>query len=290
MIKNRKNEFQKFAITLPGFMLYLFFFIVPLIIGILYSLYDWNGISREKNYTGLNNYLRLFTDTRFKSSLSFTLYYTFLLVILTILLGILLALLLDSGVKKQNLFRTIFFFPAVLSLITVGLIWNEIFYRAIPNIGTFLNIGFLSKNILSSITYAKYGILFVNLWQGVSLPTVLFLASLQSVPAELYESAKMDGANVYQSFTRITLPFLVPMISLVTVLTLRNGLTTFDYVKAMTNGGPGGSTETVGLLVYNQAFLELEYSYAITQSTVLFLIVAIVSAIQFTLIKRRSEL
>jgi len=289
MIKNKKNELQKFAITLPGFMLYLFFFIVPLIMGILYSLYEWNGISREKVYIGLSNYTRLLTDIRFTSSLSFTLYYTFLLVFMTIFIGILLALLLNTGVKGQNLFRTVFFFPAVLSLITVGLIWNEIFYRAIPSIGNSLQIVFLSKNILSNITYAKYGILFVNLWQGVSIPTVLFLASLQSVPGELYESARMDGANAFQSFARITLPFLFPMISLVTVLTLRNGLTTFDYVKAMTDGGPGGSTETVGLLVYNKAFLELEYSYAITQSTVLFVIVAIVSAIQFTLIKRRSE-
>lgn len=290
MITNRTNQIQLLIITIPGLVLYLFFFVSPTLMGLVYSFFDWNGISRQMNFIGIENYIRLFTDRRFIGALSFTIYYTLLLVTITIVVAIFHALLLTSDVRGQNILRTVFFFPAVLSLITVGLIWNEIFFRAIPTIGRFFNINFLSHNILSNSASAKYGILFVNLWQWVSLPTILFIASLQSIPKELYESARIDGANSVQIFFRITLPFLIPMITLVLILTMRNGLTTFDYVKAMTDGGPGGSTETVGLLVYNRAFLEFEYSYAITQSTVLFLIVAIVSAIQLRLTSRGVEL
>ncbi|NOY08100.1 MAG: sugar ABC transporter permease, partial [Spirochaetes bacterium] len=248
-LKKNKNGLQYILFTIPGVVFYSIFFVFPAIMGFSHSLTDWNGLSRKFNFIWLTNYFNLLSDHRVIRSLSFTFYYTFLLLIFTIMISIILALLLNMKIKFQIFFRAIYFFPAILSLITVGLIWNEIYYRVLPKFGAFLGIGLLSKNILSNINTAKYGILFVNLWQGVAIPTVLFIAGLQSIPYELYEAAIIDGANPFQKFYKITIPFLIPILNIVFIITLRNGLTTFDYIKAMTNGGPGRATESVALLI-----------------------------------------
>jgi len=223
--------------TLPGFLLYSTFFIFPIIMGIYYSLTNWNGISKKFKFIGLKNYKDIIHDKRFLDALIFNAKYSIMLTVCIVVLGMMLALLLNSKIKGITFFRSMYFLPAVLSMITVGLIFNQIFYRAIPSIGQAFGIDWLSTNILSNSSTAVYGILFVNVWQGVAMPTLLFLAGLQTIPTDLYEAAAIDGATAWQRFKSITIPFLVPVLSVVMVLTVKSGLMVFDYVKSLTDGG-----------------------------------------------------
>ncbi|MFD0713506.1 carbohydrate ABC transporter permease [Paenibacillus sp. GCM10027626] len=274
------DRYSHLLFTLPAVALYAIFFIYPMINGFLYSLTDWDGLSKEKNFIGLSNYKNLITDDRIHGSLGFTFKYAIALVVLTVIFAVIIALLLNRVRKFQSFYRTSYFFPAVLSMITVGLIWNQLFAHALPMLGKAIGYAPLSKNILSDPTLAFYGILFVSLWQGLAIPVLLFLAALQSVPKDLLEAASLDGATAVQRFRSVVVPFLIPVLNMVVILTAKSGLTAFDYIVAMTGGGPGKKTETVGLLVYNFAFQEFKFSYASALAMVIFVIIAIVSFVQ----------
>lgn len=282
---NKKSKFSSreltlFLFTLPALVLYLIFFIYPIIIGGYYSLTDWNGITKKFNFVGLKNYFNIVMDDRFRKSFFFTFRYAIILLILTIVISMFLALLLNSKIKGKSFFRGIYFFPAVISMLTAGLIFNEIFYRVLPVIGETLHISFLQTSILSNPDLAMYGIMFVHLWQGVAIPTVLLMAGLQSIPSELIESASLEGANKWHIFKYITIPFVLPIITVVVVLVFKDGLMLFDYVVGLTQGGPAGSTESVALLIYNHGFKEVKFSYGIAESVVLCVIVCAISFIQ----------
>jgi raffinose/stachyose/melibiose transport system permease protein len=168
--------------------------------GLYYSFTDWNGISKDFRVIGFGNYMQIFTNLRILASMLFTIKYTFLLVVSVLVLAMILALIVTYVLhsRVQTFFRSMFFAPVVLSLITVGLIFNEIFYRIIPQLGRMIGSDVLSKNILGNPKTVIFGILIVNIWQGVGIPFVMFLAGLQNVPSDLYEAAKIDGAGSLQ--------------------------------------------------------------------------------------------
>lgn len=285
-LRERKTTYALF--TIPGVLLYSMFFIVPIIMGVYYSMTDWNGISRKFNFTGLNNYISIFSDKRFGKSLMFNLEYSLLLILGILLVSISLALLLNTKIKGRGFFRGMYFLPAVLSMLTVGLIFNQFFYRVLPMIGESLGIQLLSTNILANPKLAKYGVLFVNIWQGSAMPTVIILAGLQSIPEDLYEAAALDGANGWQRFVSITIPYLLPVLSVVLVLTLKGGLMIFDYIMSLTQGGPAGVTESVAMLIYKHGFVENKYSYGIAEAVVTGIIIASISAIQIYATNRKK--
>ena len=156
--------------TIPGFLLYSAFFIFPILMGAYYSLTDWDGVKKKFNMIGMQNYVKIFQDKQFINALGFTLKYSLFLIILTIILAVCLALFLNQSVKGRGFFRSMYFIPAVLSMLTVGLIFNQIFYYILPPIGKALGNPTLSKSLLSSPRMAIWAILFVNLWQGPSDP------------------------------------------------------------------------------------------------------------------------
>lgn len=281
--KIRSNFIEKqahFLYTIPAVILYIVFMMIPFIKGIFYSFTDWNGIAKKFNFIGIKNFVDLMGDRRIIGSISFTLRYTIILMILTTIIALFLAILLDRKMKFRGLVRTVYFFPAVLSMIVIGLIFNQIFLNVLPGIGKTLNIEFLSHNILANKTGAFWGLLFVNLWQGLAIPTVLFLAGLQSVPAELIDAASIDGATSWKRFWSIKFPYLIPAMNMVVILSLKAGLTSFDHIMAITQGGPNKATESIGLLIYRYAFSEFKFSYANALAVVLFILIGIVSLIQ----------
>lgn len=284
--KDRSKHITYALFLTPGLILYSIFLVLPVVMGIYYSVTDWNGISRRFNIIGLRNYRNIFRDKRFLNAVGFNLKYTLALTICIVVLGIILALLLNKRVKGITGFRALYFFPAVLSALSVTLIFGQIFYRVLPQIGDKLNIAFLQKSLLSSKTTAPYGVLLVNVWQGVALPTLLFLAGLQTIPEELYESAEIDGASAWARFWHITMPFLVPVLSVVLVLTAKSGLMVFEYVHSLTDGGPGGATESISLLIYRHAFVENKFAYSIAEAMVAGLLIAAISVIQISISNR----
>ena len=264
-----------FLFTLPILIMYCVFFIIPLLMGMKNSFTDWSGTSPDYNFIGIKNYIDIFQDERFRNALK----YTILLTVGTVIISLIIAIVLNQKIRGRGFFRSVFFLPAILSLVTVGLIWNELFYRVIPLIGEATGWGLFESSWLGSPKLAMYAILLVNLWQGCATPIVLLIAGLQSVPQDLYEAAAIDGANAWQRFKSITIPYLIPVLNIVIVTSVKGGLTTFDYIKAMTDGGPMQSTESVGILIYNHAMQEGRFGYSVAESMILFLIIALVSVV-----------
>lgn len=277
-----------FLFTVPATVLYFIFFIYPIAIGIMYSFTDWNGLAKDFKFIGLSNYIEAFTNKRFQNAVLFNIKFTILAVILVVGISLILALIFNSDIWLKSFFRGIFFFPAVLGMLVVGLIFNEIFYRVVPVIGKAMNISWLSTNILASKSTAMYGILIVHVWLAVAMATVMLLAGLQSTPMELYEAAELDGANKWQRFRYITMPFLLPVLSVVLILQIKNGLTVYDIIVALTNGGPGGATESLSILIYNHGFKEVKFSYAIAEAIILTIVICAISFVQTSISNKKK--
>ncbi|MFR3723016.1 MAG: carbohydrate ABC transporter permease [Blautia producta] len=232
--------------------------------------------------------MKVLTDERFREALLFNIGYTIALVVLLIVIPLMIALALNRIKRLSTLFRSIYFIPAVISMVTVGLIWNELFYRAVPVIGEMLNIEALSTSPLGNPKLAAIAILMVNIWQGCAIPTVLFIAGLQSVPKELLEAATIDGAGNWARFWNVIIPYLIPVLNMVIITQAKAGLTVFDYIKVMTNGGPAQSTEAVGLLIYRHAINEGKFSISVAESMILFVIVGAVAALSLRLTSNKQ--
>ncbi|MDR2618648.1 MAG: sugar ABC transporter permease [Treponema sp.] len=268
--------------VLPGTALYIMFFIVPIIWGIYYSFTNYNGVARKYRFVGLDNYVNGFRNPRFLNSLGFTIRYALCLIVLLTIISLCIALLLNRKFFLRKYIRAVFFLPAVLSSLTVGIVFDELYARALPVLGELFDIAALSMNVLSRKNTAFWGLLFVHVWQGLAIPTVLFLAGLQVIPDDLVEAAMIDGAGKIQRFKAITIPFLMPIISIILVLSLKSGLMVFEYIMAMTNGGPGGSTESLAFLIYNHGFVERKFSTAIAESIMMAFLICGISFIQIT--------
>ncbi len=277
-----------FLFTLPILIMYCVFFIVPLLMGMKNSFTDWSGTSADYNFIGITNYIKIFQDERFRNALVFNFKYTFLLTVATVVISLIVAVVLNQKIKARGFFRSIYFLPAILSLVTVGLIWNELFYRMIPAIGEATGWSLFQSSWLGSPKLAMYAILIVNLWQGCATPIVLLIAGLQSVPVDLYEAASIDGATAWEKFKCITIPYLIPVLNMVIVTCVKGGLTTFDYIKAMTDGGPMQSTDSVGILIYNHAMQEGKFGYSVAESMILFVIIALVSIVTMRMSNSRK--
>ena len=287
--KITEKSLSRFLFTVPATVLYCVFFIYPIIIGIMYSFTDWNGLSKDYKFIGLSNYITAFTNSRFQNAVKFNIRFTLMAVILIVGLSLILALIFNnSKLRCMSLFRGIYFFPAVLGMLVVGLIFNEIFYRVVPVIGKGLNIPAISSNILASKSTAIYGVLIVHVWLAVAMATVMLLAGLQSAPEDLYEAAVLDGANRWQKFRYITMPFLLPVLSVVLILQIKSGLTVYDIIVALTNGGPGGATESLAVLIYNHGFKEVKFSYAIAEAMILTIVICAISFIQTSISNKKK--
>ena len=209
------------------------FFYFPLFQGAFYSFTNWTGLTYNYKFVGINNYKLLLMDQNFAKSIGFTAILTISLIIGEIVIGILVARALNSKIKGQTFFRAWFFFPAVLSGLTVALIFKQVFNYGLPAIGNALHIEWLQTSLLGTNTGAVIATIFVLLWQGVAMPIIIFLAGLQSIPDEIKEAAEMDGANSRQIFWNIELPYMLPSISMVFILALKSGLTAFDQILSL---------------------------------------------------------
>lgn len=280
------NRNWAYLFVLVPIVLQLIFFYIPLIQGFFYSLTDWTGLTSNYNMIGFDNYGKIFADQKFIKSISFTLIFTISLIVGEVVLGIVIARFLNMKLKGVGFFRTAYFFPAVLSTVTLGLIFKQIFNYGLPQLGELLQISWLQENLIANEKTVIYGVLFVALWQGVAMPVIIFLSGLQSIPTEIIEAASIDGINKRQSFWYIELPYLLPSLSMVFIMALKGGLTAFDLIYALTGGGPSDKTTTLGLLVYNYAFKSNQYGYANAIAVVLFILIAIISLIQIRVSKR----
>lgn len=285
-MKKLLSKYWGWAFLAIPILLQIIFFYFPMIQGAFYSLTNWTGLTYNFEFVGLNNYKILMTDTKFMSAIGFTIILTISLIAGEIILGILLARALNSKIKGQTFFRAWFFFPAVLSGLTVSLIFKQVFNYGLPAIGNALGIEWLQVSLLGTKWGAIFAVIFVMLWQGVAMPIIIFLSGLQSIPQEIIEAAHVDGADSHHIFWSIELPYLIPSITMVFIMALKAGLTAFDQIFALTGGGPNDATTPLGLLVYNYAFKSNQYGYANAIALVLFVMIGLISILQIRLSKR----
>ena len=286
--KNWERDVTHALFVAPNFILYTLFTIFPIFVGIYYSFTNWDGIKRNYKFVGFRNYVRMFEDSRFLRAVSFNGTYVLMYVVLLVLLAVVLGLLLNQKVPGRSFFRSAYFFPAVIGMLSCGMIFRQIFGHGLPALGETMNVEWLKTNILIDPDKARFGILFVNLWQGVCIPTVLVLAGLQTIPGELIESAQLDGANSWKVFRHITIPFLLPTVSMILVLALKESLMIYDYILALTDGGPAGRTESVTMLIMKHAFNELKFSRGVAEAIVLALVIITISVVQIYLTNRKK--
>ncbi len=273
--------------ALPWFIGFFAFTLYPIIRSFMYSFQEYD-ILHEPKWIGLSNYSKLLTDSRFSASLYNTFYYTMFSVPLQIALALLLAFLMTRKIRGLRIFRSIYFFPSVISGVAVVLVWKLMFqgdYGLINNILSY--IGIRGPAWLDNPLWSKPALILMSLW-GVGMSMVIYIAAMLGVPTTLYEVAEIDGASGWTQFRKITLPLISPAVFYTLVINIAAALQIFTQVYALTGrpplaapGGPADSTLVLVLYLYDQAFTFLKMGYASTLAWVLFLIILILTLFQF---------
>jgi len=259
-------------------VLYTVFIVVPGIIGVFYSFTDWNSTSSAINFVGWDNFKTIFSsEENYSAAIKNTLIFTVVTVIFKTVLGLLLALVLAEGIKGKNIHRAIIYMPAILSMLVTGLIFKSIFNPATGLLNSFLQasgLGFMHQQWLTNPKIAFGSVMFVDIWRGTGYIMTILLAGLQSIDKTYYEAADIDGANWWSRLKSITIPLLMPSITVTTVLNLFYGLKVFDIVYSLTNGGPGHVTE----VLYTKVFAEFalgRYAVGTALSSVLLVVMMV---------------
>lgn len=259
---------------------------LPFIYGIYLTFTNWDGIHNRYEFIGFLNYLKLVKDQVFKSSFLLTLKYAFFTVIFTNLIAFFLAYLLTSGIRGQNIFRTIFFTPNLIGGIILGFIWQFIFHNALPYLGRQLGIGIFSESWLATPEKAFWALVIVTVWQYSGYMMMIYIAGLVGIPQDLIESATIDGAGKFTLLTKVILPLMVPSFTVCLFLSLQRSFMVYDLNLALTKGGPFKSTELVAMHIYNEAFLSQNYGIGQAKAFILFITVAIITLVQVYLSKK----
>ncbi len=277
-----KNMAIAYLFLLPNLIGFLIFTLIPIVCSMGLSFMEWDS-ANPMVFVGFENFKRLWTDDTFKISLWNTVYYSVFTVPLTMAAALGLAIILNQKMKGINIFRTIFFFPHVASLVAIAVVWNLLFHPTlgpVNNILRFLGVA-NPPGWTSSIDWAMPVIIIVSIWKSMGYYMILYLSGLQAIPRELYEAAKVDGANSFQRFKSITLPMLTPTTFFVSIMLTIACFKVFDLVSVMTNGGPGRATNVLVFNIYNTAFINYEFGYASAISMILFIIVLAITIVQF---------
>lgn len=278
---------QYLVLVLPGMIIFTVGLIIPLFLSFRYSLTDWDGMTAEKTFVGLQNYIKLFKDKEFLESWWFTIKFTIGNTIIQNVLALLFAVALDSGIRFQKLYRTAFFVPCLISAIVVGFVWLKMFSNVLPAINDLLGTGF-NFLLFGKAETVLGGLIIANNWQWVGYWMLIYLAGLQSVPAELYEAAKVDGANAIHRFFNVTIPMLAPAITICVVGITTGSLKVYDLLVASTKGGPGRASTSVIYKTYTTAINGRQYGYGSAMTVTLVIALLLVALIQVKGLRKKE--
>lgn len=286
-----KNKIYPFYFVIGSLGLYLLFMVIPGILGLLYSFTDWNSFSKEINFIGLDNFKIIFSpEEHYFSALLNTVWFTVATTVLKTGVGFIFALLLNDGIKMKNFHRGLVFMPSILSLIIVGLIFKSILNPETGILNVFLNkigLGFLAQQWLVDLKFAFGTIIAVDTWKGLGYIMTIIIAGLQAISPSYYEAAEIDGANYWGKLKYITIPLLMPSLTVTVVLNLLYGLKVFDSVYVLTNGGPGYATEVLYTTVFKDFGLG-RYGVGTAMSTVMFIFMVLVGFFVVKLLSREE--
>jgi multiple sugar transport system permease protein len=277
----RRDSLAGYLFIAPQMIGITVFVLIPLGLVFWYSLHEWNVLAQTFRFQGLENYRTLLSDPGLVQVLIATGIFSVGLVIFNMSLALLLAVLLDQKLKGITFYRTLFFSPVVVSLVAWTIVWGFLLQNNGGINALLATLGLEGPNWLRHPTTAMISVIVVQVFKNVGLNMVLFLAALQGVPRELYEAARVDGTPAFKQFTRITLPMISPTVLLTSIITIVGSLQVFAQIAVLTQGGPGMSTTVLVYYLYQQAFQFHKFGYGATLSIVLFVIVAVLTFIQW---------
>ena len=269
----------------PAVIAFAAFHTLPVIVGIFFSFTNYAGYG-DWNFIGLSNYVNLFKDSRVLQAYGFSFLFAIVATILTNAISLSIALGLNAKIKARNFWRGVYFVPYILAILVIGYVFQFFFSNSLPKILS--GIPLFADNILTNETWAWTAIVVLAVWQACAFAIIIYLSGLQTIPAELYEAASIDGASPWRQFSAITFPLIGAFFTINVVLSLKGFLQVFDPIVSLTNGGPGTATESVTLLIFRGGFTGGEFAYQTANAVVFFIVITIVSLFQFRVLQRRE--
>lgn len=285
-----KKKLWDAAFLAPALLLFSVFTYYPLLVNIFYSLFKWNGLSAKKTFVGLNNFILIFQDSSSIQVIQNTAYMAVLMLLMGTLLQLSAALIVHSKCVGHNIIKVILYLPAVLSPVVVSYTWLQ-FLQYMGYVNQFLDVihlGAWKQNWLLNGDLSKLWVCIINTLQWVGYGMLFFLTGLNSIPQDIYEAAKLDGAKGAGLFWNVTMPLIMPSFTVSLFISISGSLELYALPLALTGGGPNGATTTVTMSIYNQAFGFNRFGYASAQSFLFFLVIAVITCIQLKLTRRRE--
>lgn len=270
---------------LPALTLLTAFVFLPIVLNFIYALFRWSSFSTQCDFVGLANFARLLSDETVWVAFKNNLWYAVISLVFQVGGSMLIAALLEEKWmrRSQPFFRTVYFLPSMISLTVVGILWQTIYSPVFGIVNPLLEklgLGMLATDWLGNTRTAVFSVIAVSQWQYFGYTMVLFLVAMQSVPADLYESAIIDGANSFQRFIHITIPNIREIILVNCMITIIGAFQVFDEIYIMTGGGPGRSSEVLGTYLFRTGFRNDEMGYASAIATMVFFVTFVFSVIQ----------
>lgn len=274
------------VMALPGTVLFMGLIGVPVVLMVVFSFTNWNGLSGERLFNGISNYAAAFRDPTLLHAYEISVIIAVAGVVLLDVVGLALALGVAGASRANFIYRTVLFYPFILSAVAVGFLWNALLsYGGAAN-AVLHALGFAPVQFLGNAGLALASVTVVSVWQLLGFTVVVMVAGLQAVPGELLDAAQVDGATRSQTFRHVTLPMIVPTVTFNSVIVLVFLLRSYDIVVALTGGGPAGATETVAYKIINDAFSQGQLGYGSAQSVLLIGLTALVAFASIALRRR----
>lgn len=289
-LKHSKREtMTAYLFTVPSFLGFLFFVLIPVIWVLVISFQNYNAFTGETTFAGLENFKTILSDNRSVAALKNTLWYTIMCSIGNTGLGLVLAVLVDDILPKKIsvFFRSIYFFPSLVGLTFVAIIWQAFFQTDAGVINYYLGTVGISKiGWLSDQSFSKIAVWILDMWKNAGMSMLLILAGLQNVDRGLLEAAEIDGANAFQRFRKVIIPVASPQIFFVLIMNVTGALRIYESIYVLTGGGPGDSSRSLVMLIAEKGFTSFNYGEASALSILLLILIAFVTMIQFVGSKR----
>lgn len=284
-MRSRTRAFYWMAV--PAVALFFVFHTFPALQGLFYSFTNSRGYG-DFELVGLQNYIDLFTDPVVLGAYRFTIGFGILATVAVNVISLAVALILSANIRFRTFLRGVFFLPAILATLVVSYVFRFLFANMLPDVGQSLGIDALSTNILGNPSLAWIGIVIVAVWQDAAQTIIIYLAGLQTIPEDVVEASKLDGAGSWNRFWKVTFPLLAPFFTVNMLLTFKSFLQVFDQVVALTEGGPGTSTTSISYLIYRNAFQGGEFAYQSANAVVYFVVIAVLSFAQLRFLRSRE--
>ncbi|WP_308639973.1 carbohydrate ABC transporter permease [Paenibacillus silvisoli] len=291
---NRKIKWrewlQQTVFVGPGLLIFLLIVAVPFFMGFYYTFTEWDGLDlNNAKWIGFENIAHIFTDDeRFWTAFWFTARFTAASVVLTNLMSLVLALLLTRNLKSRGILRTVFFLPNVIGGLLLGYIWYFIYVRGFAAVGEATGLAFFNLPWLGTPTTAFWGIVGVFVWQTAGYMMIIYIAAIVGIPKDMTEAARIDGANPWQIFRSVTVPLIMPAITICLFLTTSNAFRMFDLNLSLTAGGPGYASESIALNIYREALTNNRYGLGTAKAMLFFFAVALITVTQVWVTKRKE--